>query len=181
MRFRPGARPRAARQTGFTMIEILVTLLIITIGVLGTAGLQAFALKVNQGGQLRSQAVVLAIDLVERIEANNGAAITGGYAPTTLPTTFSTDCGTTYCTEAQLATYDLVAFNTRLQTLLPGSSATITVAGTGPFTYTITISWSERITKTANTTVATTGAATAQAETFSYTIIRMFQNRSLVV
>ena len=181
MRFHPRARARAERQAGFTMLEIMVTLLIITVGVLGTAGLQAFALKVNQGGQLRSQAVVLAIDLVERIEANNGAAITGGYAVGSLPTTSPVDCGAAYCTESQLATYDLVSFNNRLQALLPGSSATITVAGAGPFTYTITINWVERITKAAKTTVAGSGAATAQAETFSYTVIRMFQNRSLVV
>ena len=55
-------------QHGFSMIEILVTLLIIAMAMLGTAGMQAYALKVGQGGQFRNQAVFLAADMAERIE-----------------------------------------------------------------------------------------------------------------
>ena len=65
---------RLSQMRGFTMIEVLVTLVIIALTLLGTAGLQSYAMKMNQGGQLRTQAVVLALDLLERIEANNAAA-----------------------------------------------------------------------------------------------------------
>ena len=123
----------ARREAGFTLLEILVSMLIIAVGILGTAGLQAFALKVNQGGQLRSQAVILGIDFIERVEANNGATIAGGYAPATYPTSFPVDCATTFCQQSELATYDLVKFKERVLAQLPGASVTTTVSGAGPF------------------------------------------------
>lgn len=179
---RSGARRRAA---GFTMLEILVSLFIVAIGVLGTAGLQAFALKMNQGGQFRSQAVILGIDFIERVEANNTAAIVGAYAPATYPTSASKDCSAVVCSPTELATYDLVQFKTRLDATLPGASITLGMTGSGPFTYTVQINWQERITRAARTTVATGGTTTVDAtgkmETFSYSISRMFQNRSLIV
>jgi type IV pilus assembly protein PilV len=178
--------PRGARrrQAGFTLLEILVSLLLIAIGVLGTAGLQALSMKINQGGQLRSQAVVLGMDFVERIEANNPATVLGKYAPATYPTSFTTDCSVNFCSTDDLATYDLVEFQTRVQALLPGSSVAVSVSGTGPFTYTVQITWVERISRAQNTTtdtgasIVTGGGAT---ETFSYSITRMYQNRQLIV
>lgn len=173
------------REAGFTLLEILVSMLIIAVGVLGTAGLQAFALKVNQGGQLRSQAVILGIDFIERVEANNGATITGAYAPGTYPTSYPVDCAAAYCQQSELATYDLVQFRQRVLAQLPGAAVSVGVTGTGPYTYTVRIDWEERITQAAGTTVATSGTTTVtsagQTETFSYSISRMFQNRSLVV
>lgn len=167
------------------MLEILVTLFVIAIGVLGTASLQALALKMSQGGQLRSQAVILGLDLLERIEANNPGAIAGSYAPPSLPTSYSKDCATDYCLPSELATYDLVQFKNRMESQLPGASVTITFAGAGPFTYTVQINWEERITKASGTTVTTSGTTTVGAsgktETFSYTISKMFPNRSIVV
>jgi len=183
---RSHSRPAAAqrRQSGFTLLEILVSLLLIAIGVLGTAGLQALALKINQGGQLRSQAVVLGMDFVERIEANNVAAIAGKYAPATYPTAYTKDCNTNFCTTDELATYDLVEFKTHVDRALPGATITLSVSGTGPFTYTVTINWVERISKAKSTTVdtgasiVTGGGAT---ETFSYSITRMYQNRQVII
>lgn len=173
------------RAAGFTLLEILVSLFIVAIGVLGVAGLQASALKVAKGGQLRSQAVILGLDLLERIEANNPAAIAGSYAPASLPTSFSKDCATNYCLPSELATYDLVQFKNRLEAQLPGASATISFAGAGPVTYTIQINWEERITKGSTTAVTTSGTTTVGAsgktETFSYTVTKMFPNRSIVV
>lgn len=186
MPMRPQSRPPAAaqRQSGFTLLEILVSLLLIAIGVLGTAGLQALALKINQGGQLRSQAVVLGMDFLERVEANNVATIAGKYAPATYPTSYTKDCTTAYCTTDELATYDLVEFKTHVDRALPNATITIAVSGTGPFTYTVRIDWVERISKAKGTTtdtgasIVTGGGAT---ETFSYSITRMYQNRSLIV
>jgi type IV pilus assembly protein PilV len=173
------------RVAGFTLLEILVTLFVLAIGILGTASLQAFALKISQGGQLRSQAVILGLDLLERIEANNPAAIAGNYAPATLPTSFPKDCATSYCLPTELATYDLVQFKNRLEAQLPGASAAITFAGAGPFTYTIQINWEERIAKGARTQVDTGGSTTVgvsgKTERFSYTVSKMFPNRSIAV
>ncbi len=170
---------------GFTLLEILVTLFVIALGILGTAGLQAVAMKMSQGGHLRSQAVILGLDLLERIEANNPAAMAGSYSPPTLPTAYARDCAGAYCTPAELAIYDLVQFKTRVEAQLPGASVTVTSTGAGPVTYTVQIDWEERIGKSGTTTVTTTGTtsvgAAGKTEKFSYTVTKTYPNRSIVV
>ena len=82
-------RPKARNtQRGFSMIEVLVTILIISLALLGTAGLQAYSMRLNQGGQFRSLAVFLAADLAERIEANKSSAGAGDYV---VPSTSGAD------------------------------------------------------------------------------------------
>ena len=71
-------RPRV-RQSGLTLIEILVALLILSIGLLGMARLQAASLRANHNAYLRSQAVILAYDAVERMRANRPPALAGSY------------------------------------------------------------------------------------------------------
>lgn len=176
-----------ASQSGFTMLEVLVTLFVIAVALLGTAGLQSYAIKVNQGGQFRTQAVILGLDLLERIEANNEAAIAGAYAAAPLPNSAPVDCFGTACSPTNLATYDLVQFKSKLEEALPNGSATVAVAGAapGPWTYTLQINWEERITRTAQTATATTGNTTvgagAKTERFSYTVSRTIYNRSIVL
>lgn len=60
----------ASFQRGFTLIEILVTVVVLSVGLLGLAGLQAAALKFNSTAYQRSQATVLIYDMIERIRAN---------------------------------------------------------------------------------------------------------------
>jgi len=64
---------------GFTLIEILVTVVVLSIGLLGLAGLQAVALKFNSTAYQRSQATSLAYDITERMRANATAARAGAY------------------------------------------------------------------------------------------------------
>jgi len=174
-----------SRYRGFTLLEVLVTLFVIAIALLGTAGLQSYAMKVHQGGQLRTQAVVLGSDMLERIEANNEAAKVGAYVADPLPSAFPVDCFGTSCTTAALATYDLVQFKTKLEAALPNATATIVRTGAGPWTYTLQINWEERITKTSRTTAATTGtttvSATGETERFSYTVSRTIYNRMVMI
>jgi type IV pilus assembly protein PilV len=54
---------RRASQSGFTLIEVLVSALILYIGIVGVAGLQAMSLKNNQSAYMRSQATALAANL----------------------------------------------------------------------------------------------------------------------
>jgi len=67
------------RQLGFNLIEALIALLVISVGLLGMAALQATSLKQNQSAYQRSQATLLAYDIVDRIRANEGA-LTGYFA-----------------------------------------------------------------------------------------------------
>lgn len=57
------------KQTGFTLIEILVTVIVLSIGLLGLAGLQATSFKFNSTAYQRSQATSLAYDIADRIRA----------------------------------------------------------------------------------------------------------------
>jgi len=67
-------------QRGFHLIEVLVAVVILSIGLLGIAALQVQGLRYNYGSFSRSQAVVIANDLAERIYANRPGAEAGGYA-----------------------------------------------------------------------------------------------------
>jgi len=66
---------RTARQQGFTMLEILVSLLIIVFGLLGMLGLQAQATVAEFESYQRGQALILAQDMIDRINANRKAGL----------------------------------------------------------------------------------------------------------
>ena len=183
-------RDRTCRsEGGFSMIEVLVTLLIISLALLGTAGLQAYSMRLNQGGQFRSLAVFLAADLAERMEANRTSALAGGYVvPSTLGADFlaggaavSTACVTAACNAAALAAYDLSQWQSAVAATLPQSSWSVaqTVSGSQS-TYTVTLNWVDRKTNAnsaaadANSSFGSNAAGTG--EKFSYTSSRTFFN-----
>jgi type IV pilus assembly protein PilV len=60
---------------GLSLIEVLIALLIVSIGLLGLAALQANSLKFNHSAYLRTQATQLAYDMAERIRANREDAL----------------------------------------------------------------------------------------------------------
>lgn len=66
-------------QTGATLIEVLISVIILSIGLLGLAGLQATSIKSNQSSFYRSQATVLANDIADRMRSNRDAAIANEY------------------------------------------------------------------------------------------------------
>lgn len=63
-----------ARMTGVGMLEVLIALLILSVGVLGLAQLQGVATKQNYNGYLRSQATFLAASILERMRSNTSNA-----------------------------------------------------------------------------------------------------------
>ena len=65
--------------TGFTMLEVLIAMLILSVGLLGLAGLQATGIKNNHSAYMRSQAVVYGYDIIDRMRANRQSALSGGY------------------------------------------------------------------------------------------------------
>ncbi len=62
---------------GFTLLEVMIALLILSIGLLGLAALQANSLKINHGALLRTQATFLTYDMMDRLRANRTAALAG--------------------------------------------------------------------------------------------------------
>lgn len=96
-------------QAGVGMIEILIALLVLSIGFLGYAGLQLRALDSTNESYMRSQAMAIAEDTVERMMANVGARATyrnivnWGAAPSALPT----KCLSGDCTASEIAAWDI--------------------------------------------------------------------------
>jgi len=83
---------RAARSRGVTMIEVLVALLILTVGLLGVAGLQARMQTAEIEAFQRAQAIVLVQDMVDRINANRVNAASYATGSVTLGTSTTLDC-----------------------------------------------------------------------------------------
>lgn len=67
------------RTSGFSLIEVLIALVVISVGLIGLAALQARGLQYNQGSYLRSQANILAYDMIDRMRINRARAQAGAY------------------------------------------------------------------------------------------------------
>lgn len=127
-----------ARSGGFTLLEVMIALLVLSIGLLGIAALQGVGLRSSHGAYLTSQASLLAYDMADRIRANPETPATyDGFDTATV------DCGAAL-PAAPLADADLSQWACAVQQLLPFGSATIAgVAGANVDTYTITIVWED--------------------------------------
>ena len=120
---------RPARQSGFTLIEVLVAVIVLSIGLVGVAGLQAVSLKNNQSAFMRSQATALAYDLADRMRANVPGANAGMYDPTAKAATAS--CKTaTGCTTQQMAQNDLYEWDAAIATYLPDGQGFVCIDST---------------------------------------------------
>lgn len=111
------------KQSGFGMMEILVSMLVLAVGVLGFAALQSRAVQTSGDSYYRTQAMSLAQDLAERVKANSGQVAVymtatkwpAGNSAVTVPT----GCLDTACTAAAMADNDIQAVRYNVQTLLP--------------------------------------------------------------
>jgi type IV pilus assembly protein PilV len=131
------------RQQGFTLLEVLIALLILSIGLLGLAALQTTGLRSNEMASMRTTATMLAYDISDRMRANPQGTINGEYVKplsSTIP-----DCtsdSSTGCSPAELATFDLSQWGAAL-TQLPGGQGDISPAAGTPLIHTITVRWDE--------------------------------------
>lgn len=67
------------RAQGFTLIEVLVALIVISVGLLGLAGMKASSMQATYGSYGRAQAVTLSYGIVDRMRANRPAALDQEY------------------------------------------------------------------------------------------------------
>lgn len=113
------------KQHGFTLIEILVAVLVLSVGLLGIAGLQTKGTQHVYDAQLHTLAAIQVQDMADRIRANLEGMRDGRYnaLSTTPPTNPSCDSDT--CTPEQLAAYDMYRWNTDNGALLPSGAGQI--------------------------------------------------------
>ncbi len=137
---------RTTKQNGFTLIEVLITLLILSIGLLGLAGLQMTALKLNDSAERRSQATILAYDILDRMRANRAEAESGAYnidTSATTPTAASCAGASSDCSATEMKDYDLYEWSQALAQRLPSGNGVISTNGSTPPTVTIQVQWND--------------------------------------
>ncbi|GAB4256790.1 MAG: type IV pilus modification protein PilV [Methylomicrobium sp.] len=134
-----------SRESGFTLLEVLISMIILAIGLLGMAGLQATALRNNKSAYYRTQATQLAYDIADRMRANwVEAEKLDASAYQTIPPSDATakpNClSTTGCTSIDMAENDLFEWNAAIAGILPLGEGSIDLAGS---VYTVTIRWDD--------------------------------------
>ena len=106
-------------ERGFSLIEVLIALLVLSIGLLGIAGLQTYSLKFNHQSYERTQATILISEMFEKILANPTAAATGTFISPLASTSTSYasygGCPAACATPAELATYELFLWKSALE------------------------------------------------------------------
>ena len=125
------------RQKGVTLIEVLVALLVLSIGLVGLAALQVNSLRFNHSAFLRTQSTVLAYDIIDRMRANQTSARSGSY-------NVSTGSCSTSCSSNAFANTDLAEWKTNLATRLPSGDGAVTTLSTGDTRVVqVTVQWVE--------------------------------------
>lgn len=126
-------------QSGLGMIEILVAVLILSIGLLGLAAMQVTSTKMTTQSQQKTQAILLAQDLIERVRANRDDA----NAYDGLTVTDADSCETDFNPNAgNLEANDEAEWTNGVRCLLGNGQADVAVDGD---TVDVTISWEMRM------------------------------------
>ncbi len=108
-------RPARSRAAGFTLVEVLITIVVSAVGLLTVAGLQAASKKLSYETAQRTLATALAQDMVERIRANAGVKasyVTGDATAVSQPASCSGASAT--CTPTALAADDVWQWGQKL-------------------------------------------------------------------
>jgi len=129
----PGLLPRTSG--GFSLIEVLISMVVLAFGILAMGGLQLASLRSNQMSANFTSAATLAKEYSEMMRSNpsisNIVTTTAGLNPyifdssstSTFTVTPSATCKTSTCTAAQMATLHVADWAARVQAQLPGGRA----------------------------------------------------------
>lgn len=127
-------------EAGVGLIEVLVSLLILSVGILGIVSLQTRALQLNQGVLYQSRANVLAYDIMDRMRSNQ--AQVDNYQigfDDTKPTYTDCQTSTANCTPTQMTDFDLGTWREEVESVLPGGKSSIVRTGGGQPSFIITL------------------------------------------
>jgi type IV pilus assembly protein PilV len=136
------------RNHGFTLLEVLVTMLVVSFALLGIAGILANSLKNDQSAYSRTQAVLLGVDIVDRMRANRTTAEAS-------PSPYNLEIGSSPSTSGVPQT-DLTEWRAALAAALPAGTGRVNRdAVTGKVT--VVVQWDD------SRAAAGTGSSTQQA------------------
>ena len=147
----------ASRTRGFTLVEVLVSLVILSIGLLGIAKLMLFSSRANDSAYLRSQATDLAYQMLDYMRANTDPNAQPLYATllATPPVNPGVVCiGAPACSNTNLALFDVYQWKLRLNATsglnppgaLPNGQGQVVMTQVGSQTQvTITVQWDDTV------------------------------------
>lgn len=127
-------------RAGFSLVEVLIALIIMSVGMLGIAGLYVHSMQAGRTSLFRHHAVTLAGDVADRIRANplGGAAYVAGGAQN------GCVAGGKNCTAAEMAAHDVWLWLEQADATLPEGTVDVVYSDAAvPSTYEITVTWSE--------------------------------------
>ena len=155
---------KIASQKAFTLLEIMVAMVIFAVGMLGLAGIQALSLENSHSSYSRSQAILLAYDIVDRMKANTTAV---NYAVAVGAAAAEPDndkkCDAFACNADEMASFDKWQWKVALPALLLSGQGQV-VYDAVEDDYTITVHWDED--RTGATGTACPPAATTDLRCF---------------
>ena len=136
---------------GFTIVEVLVAMIILAIGVLGLGVMQLSSLQNTRGGQMRSQAAVLAYDIIDSMRANIPAVTAGHYNSAGRGGNGGpTQCygAEANCSDQDMANADLDRWKSSLLLNLPpaGWGTVTTIDGGDTSVISVTVNWTDSYT-----------------------------------
>jgi type IV pilus assembly protein PilV len=128
------------QQHGFSLIEVLIALIIMSVGMLGIATLFVQSMQAGRTSMFRHHAVTMAGDVADRIRSNPRA----GIAYQGLPADNGCIDTGNDCSEAEMAAHDILLWDAQADESLPNGTVTVTFDDTvAPPEYTIRIDWDE--------------------------------------
>ena len=154
-------------ERGFTLLEVLVALLVMSIGLLGIGKLMMLSARANDSAYMRTQATALAYTILDAMRSNRQSAIVQGYDTAMGVFPALAGCGTTAtpCTSGLQAQNDVALWGASLAAELPlgqGSITTVTAQDrktlANMVTATVTVQWADKV---AESSFGTPSAATA--------------------
>ncbi len=161
-------------QSGFTLVEVLVSTVILSLGLLGLAGMQTTSMRYNQDAYLRSQAVAVANDIIDRMRTNQDGVIAGNYDVIDSRNDVPADqgCAAAPCTAIQIANQDIREWTDHFQDVYALGAAYTPTLPNGAFgtvtnnagTFSVVISWTEMATRH-------TDAGNPATKTFTITMV----------
>lgn len=130
------------RQRGFTLMEVLISMVVLSIGLLGLAGLQMNGLQSNNSSYQRTQASLLANEMIDRIRANRAGLLLGYYNDFSGSAPNDPNCISDDCSIQELANYDAYLWANELAGRLPLGVGTVTGGGANSL-FTVTVRWDD--------------------------------------
>jgi type IV pilus assembly protein PilV len=138
---------------GFTLLELLIALVILSVGLLGVAKLSLSTVQSNDSALMRSTATALTQQIIDDMRANQTQALAGAYnivvgaSPGAAPACVNVSCGST-----SIVTYDLAEWKSLLTSSLPAGDGSVSVAtelnpytGSNETTATVTVRWNDSV------------------------------------